>query len=146
MWKKRIFISHEFETINPILTGLFETHSFYWGGGQVWPPLQISAPKGPIAAKLLHGCDRHIWRVLLRRIKLQRITVYSITALLIIYAITRGLDIHKWWQYCGTNKISEGHMFWYMKVSYKFYPLVVMFKSADSKLIPSLKSLICTIS
>ena len=44
---------------NPILTGLFES-KFLLGGGSIWPPLQISAPKGPIAAKFCMDVKTHV--------------------------------------------------------------------------------------
>ena len=44
---------------NPILTGLFET-KFLLGGGSIWPPLQISAPKEPIAAKFCMDVKTHL--------------------------------------------------------------------------------------
>ena len=45
--------------VNPILTGLFES-KFLLGGGSIWPPLQISAPKGPIAAKFCMDVKTHL--------------------------------------------------------------------------------------
>ena len=45
--------------LNPILTGLFES-KFLLGGGSIWPPLQISAPKGPIAAKFFMDVKTHV--------------------------------------------------------------------------------------
>ena len=45
--------------INPILTGLFQS-KFLLGGGQFDPPLQISAPKGPIAAKFCMDVKTHL--------------------------------------------------------------------------------------
>ena len=45
--------------INPILTGLFES-KFLLGGGSIWPPLQISAPKGPIATKFCMDVKTHV--------------------------------------------------------------------------------------
>ena len=46
-------------TFNPILTGLFES-KFLLGGGQFDPPFQISAPKGPIAAKFCMDVKTHV--------------------------------------------------------------------------------------
>ena len=46
-------------SVNPILTGLFES-KFLLGGGSIWPPLQISAPKGPIAAKFCMDVKTHL--------------------------------------------------------------------------------------
>ena len=47
----QVWIWHQ-RYVNPILTGLFESKFFTGGGGGVnLTPLQISAPKGPIAAK-----------------------------------------------------------------------------------------------
>ena len=48
---------------NPILTGLFQTKFLLGGGGgggSIWPPLQISAPKGPIAAKFCMDVKTHL--------------------------------------------------------------------------------------
>ena len=47
---------------NPILTGLFESKFLLGGGGQFDPPppLQISAPKGPIAAKFCMDVKTHV--------------------------------------------------------------------------------------
>ena len=47
-------------TVNPILTGLFETKFLLGGGGAIWPPLQISAPEGPIAAKFCMDVKTHV--------------------------------------------------------------------------------------
>ena len=48
-------------TFNPILTGLFESKFLLGGGGgSIWPPLQISAPKGPIAAKFCMDVKTHL--------------------------------------------------------------------------------------
>ena len=52
----------EHDTLNPILTGLFES-KFLLGGGSIWPPpppLQISAPKGPIAARFCMDVKTHV--------------------------------------------------------------------------------------
>ena len=48
--------------INPILTGLFESKFLLGGGGggSIWPPLQISAPKGPIVAKFCMDVKTHL--------------------------------------------------------------------------------------
>ena len=43
-------------SLNPILTGLFET-KFLLGGGSIWPPLQISGPEGADRRENLHGCE-----------------------------------------------------------------------------------------
>ena len=53
-------ISPKIESVNPILTGLFETKFLLGGGGQFDPPLQISAPKGPIAAKFGMDVKTHL--------------------------------------------------------------------------------------
>ena len=47
-------------TFNPILTGLFESKFLLGGGGSIWPPLQISAPKGPIVAKFCMDVKTHL--------------------------------------------------------------------------------------
>ena len=55
------------EIFNPILTGLFESKFLLGGGGQFDPPpLQISAPKGPIAAKFCMDVKTHVKTVLLQ--------------------------------------------------------------------------------
>ena len=46
--------------INPILTGLFESKFLLGGGGVNLTPLQISAPKGPIAAKFCMDVKTHV--------------------------------------------------------------------------------------
>ena len=48
------------EGLNPILTGLFESKFLLGGGGSIWPPLQISAPKGAIAAKFCMDVKTHL--------------------------------------------------------------------------------------
>ena len=47
-------------SLNPILTGLFESKFLLGGGGSIWPPLQISAPEGPIAAKFCMDVKTHV--------------------------------------------------------------------------------------
>ena len=42
---------------NPILTGLFESKFLLGGGGQFDPPFRSRPQRGPIAAKILHGCQ-----------------------------------------------------------------------------------------
>ena len=56
--------------LNPILTGLFETKFLLGGGGggQFDPPLQISAPKGPIAAKFCMDVKTHVKSIALKKI------------------------------------------------------------------------------
>ena len=46
---------------NPILTGLFESKFLLGGGGgSIWPLLQISAPKVPIAARFCMDVKTHV--------------------------------------------------------------------------------------
>ena len=59
---------------NPILTGLFESKILLGGGGGFWPPLQISAPKGPIAAKFCMDVKTHVKSIATKK-KLSK-TVY----------------------------------------------------------------------
>ena len=58
-WRTEVEKLHCNSIINPILTGLFES-KFLLGGGSIWPPLQISAPKGPIAAKFCMDVKTHV--------------------------------------------------------------------------------------
>ena len=51
-----MYMCNHFWWFNPILTGLFES-KFLLGGGSIWPPLQISAPKGADRREILHGCE-----------------------------------------------------------------------------------------
>ena len=56
-------------TFNPILTGLFESKFLLGGGGGVNltpPPLQISAPKGPIAAKFYMDVKTHVKNIAIK--------------------------------------------------------------------------------
>ena len=60
---KSIFVKLRYLRFNPILTGLFESKFLLGGGGgggAIWPPLQISAPKGPIAAKFCMDVKTHL--------------------------------------------------------------------------------------
>ena len=56
------------QCINPILTGLFESKFLLGGGGgQFDPTLQISAPKGPIAAKFCMDVKTHLKNIATRK-------------------------------------------------------------------------------
>ena len=59
-----VFMCHT--SFNPILTGLFES-KFLLGGGQFDPPLQISAPKGPIAAKFCMDVKTHVKSIAIKK-------------------------------------------------------------------------------
>ena len=55
-------------TINPILTGLFESKFLLGGGVNLTPPpLQISAPKGPIVAKFCMDVKTHLKSIATRK-------------------------------------------------------------------------------
>ena len=59
VWMKITGRRDDLKTLNPILTGLFES-KFLLGGGVNLTPLQISAPKGPIAREICMDVKTHL--------------------------------------------------------------------------------------
>ena len=55
-----ILLPSAWMSVNPILTGLFESKFLLGGGGgSIWPPppLQISGPEGADRREIVHGCQ-----------------------------------------------------------------------------------------